>query len=246
MPASAPKLIIHALGAVQVRLNGHLISNAQWRQITARDILYLLLAHPDGLTKEQIGVNYWPDSTDSELKLRFKNAIYRLRHAVGKQVISFSDEIYRFNYALDYDYDVENFQNEIDTAQKSTDPEKKIAHYKAAVKLYKGPYLSGIDQEWISAKRQRYERAFLTAQIKLGGLFLDKGQFDPALKCCETVLEIDPCFEEAHRLTIQIYASTKNWTAAKRQYEKCRMTLQEELGAHPSAETRALFEKLIK
>jgi LuxR family transcriptional regulator, maltose regulon positive regulatory protein len=244
--AAPPKLTILALGHVQVRLNGHLINNTQWRQITAREILYLLLAHPNGLTKEQIGLNFWPESSENELKLRFKNAIYRLRHAVGKQVISFSDELYRFNNALDYDYDVETFQNEIDLAQKSRDPEKKIVHYKAAVKVYKGPYLPGIDQDWVSAKRQRYEQAFIDSQIRLANLYLDKKQFDPAIKCCETVLEIDRCFEEAHRLTIQIYAAMKNWSAAMRQYEKCRQTLQEEIGTTPSDETQALFKKLIQ
>jgi LuxR family transcriptional regulator, maltose regulon positive regulatory protein len=246
VPAAPPRLTIHALGNTQVRLNGHLISSAQWRQLTARDILFLLMAHPKGLTKEQIGVIYWPDSSQNEIKLRFKNAIYRLRHAVGKEVISFSDEIYRFNYGLDYGYDVETFLNEIDLAKNSQDPDKKITHYKVALKIYRGPYLPGIDENWVLPERQRHEAAYFEALIKLAGLYLEKSQFDQAIKCCEHALDNDPCFEDAYRVMMQVYARMKNWAAAIRQYEKCRQTLEEELGAMPSEETQALYEKLIK
>ena len=57
----------------------------------------------------------WPDSSPAELKMRFKNTIYRLRRAAGKEAILFEDEnIYRFNRALDYDEDSESFQREIE------------------------------------------------------------------------------------------------------------------------------------
>jgi ATP/maltotriose-dependent transcriptional regulator MalT/DNA-binding SARP family transcriptional activator len=245
VPAAPPRLTINALGRIQVRLNGHPISSAGWRQITARDILYLLLAYPKGLTKEQIGVIFWPESSKNELKLRFKNAVYRLRHAVGKEVICFEDEIYRFNYALDYSYDVESFQNEIDLANMSEDSEEKITHYKAALKIYKGPYLLGIDEDWIMSERWRLEKSFFDALLKLAGLYLEKKQFEQGLMCCEHALDNDPCLEDAYRMTMQIYVAMGNWAAAIQQYEKCQQTLLLELSAMPSDETQALYKTLI-
>ena len=92
VPFAPPKMTIRSFGKVQVSLSDRIITSSEWQVQTARDLFFLLLAHPEGLTKEQIGEIFWPDSTPSELKLRFKNTIYRLRHAAGKEVILFQGE----------------------------------------------------------------------------------------------------------------------------------------------------------
>src|SRR5690606_36273817 len=89
VPFAPPKLIIRAFGKIQLKVSDQVVTSSDWQVQAARDLFLLLLAHPEGLNKEQIGMYLWPDSTPSELKLRFKNTIYRLRHAAGKDVIPF-------------------------------------------------------------------------------------------------------------------------------------------------------------
>ena len=245
VPTAPPRLTIRSLGRTQVKQNDRLIPGSEWRQFSARDILFLLLAYPEGLNKEQIGLICWPDSSPGELKLRFKNAIYRLRHAVGANVICFENNIYRFNHDLNYAYDVELFQNEIVLADQSDEADKKIAHYKSALRLYKGVYLPEIEGSWVLAERQRLEDAFFKALLKIATIHLDNNQFDLALKHCQHSLDIFPEYEEAHYLAMQIYEKMGNKAAAIRQYETCRRTLLEDYGASPSDQTRALYEKLL-
>jgi two-component SAPR family response regulator len=76
------------------------------------------------MTKEEVGVILWPDSSMEELKRRFKNAIYRMRRAIGSNAVVFNDNYYRFNNALDFDYDVLSFEQYIAQAENEKDPQK--------------------------------------------------------------------------------------------------------------------------
>jgi DNA-binding SARP family transcriptional activator len=102
-------------------------------------ILYLL-AHSGGVTMEEIGTAFWPDSTPDELRLRFKNSVYRLRRAVGNEVVKYNeDETYQFNRAVDYEYDVEKFLREIKTSPECAESlDSQVKHLKAAINLYRG------------------------------------------------------------------------------------------------------------
>jgi len=86
--------------------------------------------------------------------------MYRLRHTIGKNVVLFEDEIYRFNHTLDYDYDVENFKKEISLAQKSANPDDKMAHFQSAVKLYKGDYLPHTGATGLLANEMPFRKVF--------------------------------------------------------------------------------------
>ncbi len=134
---------------MQVRVNKRLITNSDFQTQAARDLFFMLLAHPEGLTKEEIGVIFWPDDAPKEIKFRMKNTVYRVRHAVGKDVIILDQENYRFNNDLDYEYDVELFLKENALGLKAKDPLRKLAHFREAAKLYKGTFLPDIGETWV-------------------------------------------------------------------------------------------------
>ena len=71
------------------------ISLPEWQTRETRDLFFFLFFNP-ALTKEQIAMVFWPEITPARLKMRFKTTIYRLRHAVGQEVIRFEGERYSF------------------------------------------------------------------------------------------------------------------------------------------------------
>ncbi len=246
MPFAPPKMIIQSFGKAQVHINSRLVSSSDWQTQTSRDMFFLFLAHPEGLTKEQVGLYFWPDATPDELKLRFKNTLYRLRRAVGRQSVLLQDDYYQFNWSLDYEYDVESFTSAVDRAQKAKEPRDKINYLKTAVESYKGDYLSEIEEIWAITDRQRYYQMYLDVLMRLANMYMERKSYKTALRYCYQALTEDACLEDAHRLAMRIHAATGNRAAIVRQYERCRVALVKEINAPPSHQTRELYETLIR
>jgi LuxR family maltose regulon positive regulatory protein len=247
VPFASPKLIVHALGKTQVMVDGKLVTNADWQGQAARDLFFCLLGHPDGLPKETVGTIFWPESSPSQLKLKFKNAIYRLRQALGGQeVVLFEEDYYRFNRALDYEYDVEAFWRKLEQAQGTTDPGEQAAAYRSVIRLYKGPYLPEVDGDWVWLEREQLAQAYMEAVLTLAKLHLEAKEYGVALEYCRRALAEDPCQEEAHRLAMRAHAATGNRAAVVRQFERCRQALLNEVNVPPSSQTTALYEMLMR
>jgi LuxR family transcriptional regulator, maltose regulon positive regulatory protein len=247
VPFAPPKLTIRSLGKIQVKISDHMVTSSEWQVQTARDLFFLLLAHPEGLTKEEIGEIFWPDSSPSELKLRFKNTIYRLRHAAGKDVILFLGEsLYLFNREMDYEYDAESFLKEVALAKKAENREQKLAHYEHALKNYKGPFLPDVDESWVITERERLAQMYIDGLLEVARLYLELRDHNSALAYCQKALQEDSCQEDAHRMAMRVYASIGNRALIMRQYEQCRMALLEEINAPPSYQTQSLYKSLIQ
>ena len=246
VPFAPPRMIIQSFGKAQVHLSNKLVTNSDWQTQISRNMFFLFLAHPEGLTKEQVGLFFWPDATPDELKLRFKNTLYRLRRAVGRQGILLLEDYYQFNWSLDYKYDVETFTTSIEKAESAQETRQKIIEYKKAVECYKGEYLSEIEEIWAMIDRQTYCRMYLDAVMHLATIFMKRKAYKTALRYTYQALSEDVCLEEAHRLAMRIHAVTGNRAAIVRQYERCCAALTKEINAPPSKQTRELYETLIQ
>ncbi len=246
VPFAPPRMVIQSFGKAQVHLNNRLVSNSDWQTQTARDLFFLFLAHPEGLTKEQVGLNFWPDASQEELRLRFKNSLYRLRRAAGRQAVLLQDDYYQFNWSMDYEYDAETFKTAIERSQSTADEQEIVNNLKTAIEQYKGDYLSEIDEIWAIADRQGYYQLYIDALMRLANLYMERKAYKTALRFCYQALSEDACLEDAHRLAMRIHAATGNRAAIVRQYERCRLALTKEINAPPSQQTRDLYQTLVQ
>lgn len=246
IPFAPPKISIRSLGANQVFVNDELISIAKWQTQTARDLFFILLAHPEGLTKEAIGLMFWPDASYEDFKSRFKNTIYRIRHAIGKEAVLLENELYRFNHALDYENDVESFSREIKLAKYASEPSVAIQHYINSLSYYRGPYLPDREEDWVLAERTRLADLHINALLELARLKFSDAEYNEALKYTQIAIDIDPCLETAHRLAMQIHAALGNRADIERQYQRCKQAMAEEVNALPSQQTQLLHQNLMK
>ena len=240
-----PSLVIRTLGRTEVVVHGRIVTNRDWKTKSARDLFLCFLVHPHGLTKEETGALFWPDATPDQLRTRFKNAIYRLRNALGSDVIRFADNVYHFDWAFDYDYDVESFDKWLAEAQRVQDANSRVVNLERALAVYGGTYLPNVGTAWAIIERERLYRLYVGAATELARLYFERGEQDRALVRCQRLLEEDPCLEDVHRLIMQIYASSGNRAGVVRQFELCQKYLEEEIAAPPSALTEELFASLM-
>jgi len=239
-----PKLTIYTLGKMKIELDGKPVSVPEWtNQKAAREMFFYLLAHPEGATREEIGEVLWPGSFPDQLRIQFKNVLYRIRFTVGSETILFDRNRYSFNWAQDYYYDVEAFEDNLRKAEAATIPTVRAEILQAALEMYGGPYLPEGSGTWLMPERQRLRKLYIQSAISLAQLRLETGDAKATLLAIESALAEDVCSEEAHRLAMRIYAAQGSRAAIILQFEACNKALKE-IGAEPSEQTRALFQAL--
>ncbi len=87
---------------------------------------------------------------------------------------------------------------------------------------------------------------FLALLIELAGLYEERGEeeLELAVQALQRALAEEPTNEEAHVGLMRLYASSGRSGEALRQYGRLSEALSKELGAEPSASTRALSEEI--
>lgn len=238
-----PQLEITSFGEVQVRRDQRLVGSSQWQTREARDLFFFLLQAPP-MTKEQIALEFWPDISPARLKMRFKINIYRIRQALGQNIILYENERYRFNRDILYTWDREKLDDLLAMRNKpefSTNLEIRTR----ALALLRGPYLADLDAEWAVADRLKYQDAHRNLLVELAGLYLQMGMVRDCLRTANAALNEDPLLEEANRLAIQAYASLHDPVGMTLQYRQYQKLLMTELGLKPSSEINALYKHLM-
>jgi two-component SAPR family response regulator len=242
---SPHKLRIQAFGQEKVWSQNILITSSEWQVHAAREMFYVFLAHPEGLTKEQVGLFMWPDASIDELDIKFKNTLYRLRNAVGKHVILLSEGIYRFNPLIDYTYDVEIFLTSIQRAQETDEIKQKIKNLSHAIQHYRGIYLPDVDAYWAIPDREKFRQMYVDALLLMATLYYEKGVYKLALRYCNQAIEEDSVKEEVHRLAMEIHAAMGNKAEIIRQFENCKSEMLDKFDVEPSEKTQSLYNMLI-
>jgi ATP/maltotriose-dependent transcriptional regulator MalT/two-component SAPR family response regulator len=240
---SAPRLIIQSFGWTKVTVNGQL---AEWPTQSVRELFFFFLTAQKPLNKEQVAEALWPDTEDPErIKQRFKNEVYRLRRTVGHETILLDGELYRFNRALDYDYDLDDFETYLAQVKSARTDEERIENYEKAMQLVKGTYLADIGATWSILDRERIQQIFLEAALHLTELLLKRNDVNGTLKVCQRALELDPASEPFHQMAMRAHAARGDRAAIARQYQACRQASESLFDLPPAEETENLYRQLI-
>jgi predicted ATPase/DNA-binding SARP family transcriptional activator len=241
-------LRVLALGPLQVFVGNDAIDTTVWGSARPRELLVYLLMHPDGRTKEQVGLAFWPEASAAQLRNSFHVTLHRLRKAIrNPDWIALSNDRYRVDPEVIAEFDVWEFEREITTARRSLKKRETgaAAALERAVVRFRGDFLDGEPAgDWHLEHRDRLQRLFVDALMELGDVHASENRTAKAADAYRRLLARDDLNEDATRALMRCYAQVGERSQALRLYQRFSERLRKELDAEPEDETRELYEEV--
>jgi predicted ATPase/DNA-binding SARP family transcriptional activator len=245
-PASALRVL--ALGPLQVLVGGQLVEPAAWGSARPRELLVYLLMHPEGRTKEQAGLAFWPDASTAQLRNNFHVTLHRLRKALGNaDWVTLANDRYRVDPAVVEQFDVLEFEREVVAARRALKRQQDgaAAQLEQALAHYRGDFLDGEPMgDWHVEHRDRLQRLYVESLMELGNHHTREERHAKAAEAYRRVLARDELHEEALRALMRSLAEAGERSQALRIYQRFADRLREELEAEPEKETTRLLERV--
>jgi DNA-binding SARP family transcriptional activator len=259
-PAAETPRLVYRLGllgspAAQVR-DGTGERPLDWRLRRSFQILAFLGSAPElQATREELIEAIWPTEGERTIERNFHPTLSHLRRALegdrkgnGPAPLLFRNGIYRLNPEITWEIDALDFSRHIETGKELADrqdPHGAAEAWRTAWKLYRGPFLQGHYETWVTARREDYQRQYLEMLRDLGDLYVALGKREEAMDAYRSVLLEDPLQERVHLSVMHLYAALGRRDLVRRQYDRLCMLLLEELGVEPMAQTTREYHKLM-
>jgi DNA-binding SARP family transcriptional activator len=262
MPTQSNKkiyLTIALFGTHQVALNGNPVIHFEAE--SARALLaYLVMEVGRVHQRETLAALLWPDHATSDALANLRQALNRLRHAVGDReavppILNITRKTIQFNPAGEYWLDVATFDALTTAVNRHPHPDlgacpECLQRLQEAANIYRGELLdqfvmeSALFEEWLHRRRDHYHRRAITTLDQLASGYETCGEYERAQAIIERQIELEPWRENAHRRLMRMLALRGQRGAALLQYQRCCQMLNDELDVEPAAETTALYHQI--
>ncbi len=243
---------VRALGAFELLRHDAPIAAPGKAQRRPLDMLKVLIAHGgERVAEERVTGALWPRVDGDSAHRSFTSTLHRLRKLLGEDRAVLLHEgrvtLERRYFWVDvwaFDEVVAEIEALFRRARAAPGAARVEGLAERLLELYRGPFMAGdAEQAWQLPPRERLRARFVRAMTSIGRLWEEAGQWDRALGCYEKCLEADPLAEPFYRRLIAGYLRLERRAEAIEAFSRCRSALAG-LGVEPSAETRALYEKI--
>jgi DNA-binding SARP family transcriptional activator len=246
-------LRIRLFGKFSVRRNERILEGFDARKIQEL-FCYLLLHRDHSLPRETLASILWPETTTNQSKKNLRQAFWQLQSALGSQNEPANDRLLhvdpdwvQLNSEAELWLDVAEFEQVFNLVQKIPDQEidsSTAQLLQDTVQLYQGPLLEGWYQDWCLLERERLQSMYLALLDKLTNYSEVHYDYETGLLYGMRIMCYDRARERTHRRMMRLYYLLGDRAEALRQYERCAVALDEELGISPSKSTQALYRQI--
>jgi LuxR family maltose regulon positive regulatory protein len=237
-------LEVLAFGPGRVRRNGELLPNSAWTTVGSRALFFYMVERGQA-SKETIGLDFWPDFSPEKVNSNFHTTLWRLRRALGPEVVVFDADHYRLAPHVEVWYDVAEFEAHLQQAvSPALAPEEQAEQWRQAIALYQDDYLTDISFEWADQRRRELQRRYLEAIARLAEWEHGRKRYESAQALYEKLVSLDPYRDEAHAAIMDCLAQRGLIRAARAHFRAYEKRLRADLNIPPPAFLQELYDKL--
>lgn len=242
---------VSVLGPTAVTFGDEPLTSAVPIKRTMVRELLLLLVDRRTMRRDEIGAALWPDKDETSARNNLRATLNHLRQllevagddsAPPWQVRSDGDSITLFDSDR-LDLDVDRFRSAMAAARRAERDRNAgdaLAHYRTALKLYRGPYLAdALDPDWAANERTVFHLDMVEAATRASELSLGRGDLDDALAFARRAVDAEELSERAHRALIRALIAADDRAAAVRAHDRVVEVLAAD-GLRPDDETLRL------
>ena len=248
---------IYLAGRVAVEVDGKVVIDE--RQLRGKQgrllFTYLMCERTRPVSREELAAVLWPDN----LAVSWEGALSALTSKLGSLLstdvlknrgVSFARGFgqYQIRFPGEVWIDLEVGTSALDRAEaalRAGDPGRALGPATVAASIARRPFLPGVDGFWQDAQRSKLERQLLRALDCIHQMQLSVGEPELAVETALEAVNLDPYRDRTYQCLMQAYAATGNAAKAVDVYHRFRGLLAQELGTEPSAQTEALYLKLL-
>lgn len=198
----------------------------------------------------------WPNEGERTIERNFHPTLSHLRRSLeGEELgrepaapIVFRGGVYQLNPALRWEIDTRDFQARVESGRRaltSGDPEGAARDWRAAWKLYRGPFLQGYFDLWVAERRELLQGQYLELLRDFGDVCIRLDRPGEAMDAYRAALVDDPLQERVQVAVMRLYGAQGRRDLVKRQYERLCSLLLEDLGVAPLPQTTEDYHRLM-
>ncbi|HLI97555.1 MAG TPA: BTAD domain-containing putative transcriptional regulator [Candidatus Baltobacteraceae bacterium] len=198
-------------------------------------LAYVILHREHRVTRESVAFALWPDEPEEQAMANLRRALYLCQHALppGTQWLLADRKSIAWNDDAPYRLDVADYDRFIAAGRTAQ-----------ALELYAGELLKPFDDEWVQELRAHYHNLQEHALTQTIAQLNDAGDTPGAIALARRALQFDPWNEEFVRAMMDLRSRAGDRAGALAEYRTFESRIKAELGAAPTAETLAVYERI--
>jgi len=244
----AERVEVRVLGPLRARrADGTVVQPADWRTAQTADLLRLLALRVDEPVAVEVLIEaLWPRVDEKRGRASLRTAASRIRKALGEDCVQRRLGGLVLTGAW---VDAHAFRTLAHEARRHVVTgalAKAVTTTREAEALYLGEFRSHNDSaDWGLRERDALAATFRTMIADAAEAAAALTWWHDTVDLAERTLLVEPCSERAYRALMRGQRGLGETPLALKTYDRCRRVLADEVGADPSAETRALHLELL-
>ena len=236
---AAESLSVRLLGELELRVCDRLLPAPE--SARAESLLAYLILHRDApQPRQRLASLLWPESSEAQSRTNLRHLLYTLRRSLPEadRFLEITPRTLRWRPDPPVRVDVSVFEAALERTGEGS--------LREALEIYAGDLLENRYDEWILQERERLRQRYLDALSRLASMLAERGDAREAIRWSERLIASDPLREEGHRLLMRLLDGRGERASALRAYHACSEVLERRLGTEPSAETRSIYEEIVR